>query len=280
MWRSTTTGSRSKRRAMPTSASCRASFAISAARSGLTPRADPGSAGCARLLRRRDDLRRTHPLHDPAAQPQSVKGKLSFDAQGIRIDDMTGELGAGRPPGRTDRHQGLHDRRSEPDRDRRADAPSLSRRVPFDRRRRPGAARARFPPRCSAARSSCATALYSKRFEPNVDVFNLGGAGAGALPAPSAEATTLPVRFDIQVQAPQTLRVENNLAHLVASADLSLTGTYDRPVLLGRAEIVRARSSSKATATWSRAARSTFSIRARSSRSSTSRPRRACVSRT
>ncbi len=26
---------------------------------------------------------------------QAVKGKLSFDAQGIRIDDMTGELGAG-----------------------------------------------------------------------------------------------------------------------------------------------------------------------------------------
>ena len=41
------------------------------------------------------------------------------------------------------------------------------------------------------------------------------------------------------MQAPQTLRVENNLAHLVASADLTLTGTYDRPVLLGRAEIVR-----------------------------------------
>ena len=26
---------------------------------------------------------------------QDVNGQLSFDAQGIRIDDMTGELGAG-----------------------------------------------------------------------------------------------------------------------------------------------------------------------------------------
>ena len=92
---------------------------------------------------------------------------------------------------------------------------------------------------CSAAPSSSATALYTKRFEPNVDVFNLGGGGA-ALPAGSRlRPRALPVRFDIQVQAPQTLRVENNLAHLVARADLTLTGTYDRPVLLGRAEIER-----------------------------------------
>jgi hypothetical protein len=78
---------------------------------------------------------------------------------------------------------------------------------------------------------------YTKRFEPNVDVFNLGGGGTG-LPAPAA-AQTLPLRFDIQIQAPRTLRVNNNLARLTASADLTLSGTYDKPVLLGRADIVR-----------------------------------------
>jgi translocation and assembly module TamB len=38
---------------------------------------------------------------------------------------------------------------------------------------------------------------------------------------------------------PSTLRVENNLARLVASADLQLRGTYDRPLLFGRAEVDR-----------------------------------------
>jgi autotransporter translocation and assembly factor TamB len=33
------------------------------------------------------------------------------------------------------------------------------------------------------------------------------------------------------------LRVENNLVRMVASADLTLSGTYDRPLLFGRAEV-------------------------------------------
>ncbi len=36
-----------------------------------------------------------------------------------------------------------------------------------------------------------------------------------------------------------TLRVENNLARLVASADLQLRGTADRPLMFGRAEVDR-----------------------------------------
>jgi translocation and assembly module TamB len=38
---------------------------------------------------------------------------------------------------------------------------------------------------------------------------------------------------------PSTLRVENNLARLVANADLTLRGTYDRPVVVGHADIER-----------------------------------------
>jgi autotransporter translocation and assembly factor TamB len=38
---------------------------------------------------------------------------------------------------------------------------------------------------------------------------------------------------------PSTLRVENNLARIVASADLTLRGTYDRPAVSGRAEVDR-----------------------------------------
>jgi len=43
----------------------------------------------------------------------------------------------------------------------------------------------------------------------------------------------------VQILAPSTLRVENNLARMVANADLSLRGTYDRPVISGHADIER-----------------------------------------
>ena len=81
-------------------------------------------------------------------------------------------------------------------------------------------------------------ALYSKRFEPNAELFSLTGSTGAPLGAASAPAT-LPLKFDIQIDAPSTLRIENNLARLVASADLTLQGTYDRPVLFGSAEIER-----------------------------------------
>jgi autotransporter translocation and assembly factor TamB len=50
---------------------------------------------------------------------------------------------------------------------------------------------------------------------------------------------SLPVRYDVRVEAPGTLRLENNLARITARADLTLNGTYDRPVLFGRADIER-----------------------------------------
>ena len=81
--------------------------------------------------------------------------------------------------------------------------------------------------------------LYNKRFEPNVDIFSLASGGGTDLPAPASEASTLPVRFDVKISAPGTLRLENNLARIVSRADLTLNGTYDKPVVFGRADIER-----------------------------------------
>jgi translocation and assembly module TamB len=67
-----------------------------------------------------------------------------------------------------------------------------------------------------------------------------GSAAAGApAAAPAAPAASLPLRFDIRLTAPSTLEIDNKLARLTASADLRLRGTYDRPVLEGRAEVDR-----------------------------------------
>jgi translocation and assembly module TamB len=48
-----------------------------------------------------------------------------------------------------------------------------------------------------------------------------------------------PMRLDIAIKAPGTLRLDNNLANIVASADLSLTGSPTEPQLLGQVEIER-----------------------------------------
>lgn len=66
-----------------------------------------------------------------------------------------------------------------------------------------------------------------------------GGTGATiALPA-ATEDTGFPLRFDVRITAPSTFRVVNNATRLVSRADFTLRGTYDRPQLLGRAEIER-----------------------------------------
>jgi hypothetical protein len=83
-------------------------------------------------------------------------------------------------------------------------------------------------------------ALWSQRFEATPDLFNLGGRSSAPLPpVGGAPVQTVPVRFEVNIEAQDSLRIENNLARMVASANLQLRGTYDRPQLFGRAEIER-----------------------------------------
>ena len=60
-------------------------------------------------------------------------------------------------------------------------------------------------------------------------------------PREASASLSSPLRYDVRIRAPGTLAVDNNLAALVARADLVLQGSYDAPVLLGRAEIDRGR---------------------------------------
>lgn len=82
-------------------------------------------------------------------------------------------------------------------------------------------------------------AVYTRRFDLNPDLFGGGGTGGG-LGGPASSSGVPPVRYDVRIVAPQgSLRVENNAARLVSSAELQLQGTYERPVLFGQAEIER-----------------------------------------
>ena len=65
----------------------------------------------------------------------------------------------------------------------------------------------------------------------------LGGDAASGN-APAAE-TGLALRFDVRIEAPSSLRIDNSLARIVSSAELTLRGTWEMPVLLGTVELER-----------------------------------------
>jgi hypothetical protein len=78
---------------------------------------------------------------------------------------------------------------------------------------------------------------YTRAFDTGGGFLDLPGS-APQLASTSIE-TTIPLRYDVRVSAPSTLEVRNNNLQLLASADLQLRGTYDRPLLFGRAQIAR-----------------------------------------
>ena len=67
-------------------------------------------------------------------------------------------------------------------------------------------------------------------------LFGAGGADDPVV-ASGPEEPGLPLSLDIRIVAPSSLRITNNTTRIVSSADLTLRGTYDRPLWFGTAEI-------------------------------------------
>ena len=76
-------------------------------------------------------------------------------------------------------------------------------------------------------------------FDMGTGLFGGGGADDDEAMVGVVEEPGLPLSFDIQIVAPSTLRMTSNTTRIVSSAELSLRGTYDRPLLFGTAEIER-----------------------------------------
>jgi hypothetical protein len=87
------------------------------------------------------------------------------------------------------------------------------------------------------------TVLEGSRYRTSIDtsvtLLDLAANPAVSVTPPPALAATLPIRYDVRIVAPSTLQVEGNNINVVAAADLQLTGTYARPLLLGRADVIR-----------------------------------------
>ncbi len=169
----------------------------------------------------------------------SINGAIRFDSRGIRLDDITATMGGGRvqfggrigldgyAPGDlnvTVRGEDMHLRYPEGIRST-VDA-DLALRGNVQALTLVGVVRVK-------------QALWTRRIDPGGGLLDFSGGRSDAEMAPTPAASSIPLRFDLEVVVPSSLRVENNLARLVASADLQLRGTYDRPVLFGRAEVDR-----------------------------------------
>jgi hypothetical protein len=86
------------------------------------------------------------------------------------------------------------------------------------------------------------SAVWTRRLDAPgsiVDLVARTSAASEAAAAGTDVAAPVPIRFDLEIKAPAAFRMDTNLLQLTASADLTLQGTYDKPVLLGRAEVDR-----------------------------------------
>lgn len=168
---------------------------------------------------------------------EAVNGKLSFNAGGIHLDDVTARIGGGKVllGGRI----GL-DGYVVGELDITATGERMRVRFPEGVR---SVVDANLALRGNASdpvltgEVNVRSAVWGQTFNSSSDLFEFPESSVED-PADSVESL-VPLRLDIQILAPQTLRIENNNARVISSADLNLRGTFDRPLLFGRADIVR-----------------------------------------
>jgi hypothetical protein len=172
---------------------------------------------------------------------EEVNGIATFDAAGVRLDGITARLGGGavRFGGRI----GLSEYQLS-EFDVTAAGEDMNLRYPEGMRSLVDASLALQGPAASPLVTGnvlVKSANWARGFGATSSLFSsLTGSDPVAVPAVEGQvAATSNVRFDVRLQAPSTLRVDNDMARVVASADLNLRGTLDRPALFGHAEIER-----------------------------------------
>jgi len=170
---------------------------------------------------------------------ENISGPLRFDTRSVRLDEVTARLGGGPvrfggrieiegyQPTRVDVSlSGSNMRLRFPEGMRSLVNADLTVQGPVDALTLAGTVEVR-------------NALYTRAFDQGSGLFSLTSTGAAGAGGGTLASTTLPLRYDVRIVAPSTLEVRNSTARLFANADLQLRGTYDRPLLFGRAEVDR-----------------------------------------
>ena len=179
---------------------------------------------------------------------EDVNGVISFNASGIRLDDpgyttpLNGRLGGGavRFGGRI----GLSGYQLS-EFDVTATGEDMRLRFPEGMRSVVDATLALQGPASGPTLTgivSVENATWTRGFAASGNMFGLAASDEAGLPiTPGAISSSgvPPLRYDVRIVAPSTLHIENDLARIVASSELNLRGTFERPLLFGRAEIER-----------------------------------------
>jgi len=169
----------------------------------------------------------------------AINGTIQFDPGGIRLDDLAATMGGGRVQfgGRIG-----FDGYVPTDLDVTARGADMHLRVPEGVRSVVDAdlsLRGTFKAPLLGGTVTVKSALWNRRVDTPGSIFDLASRRSSGGSGPTVDAATVPLKFDLRLLMPSTLRVENNLARMVASADLTLQGTYDRPVVSGHADVER-----------------------------------------
>jgi hypothetical protein len=176
---------------------------------------------------------------------ENISGPVRFDTRSVRLDEITARLGGGLVQfgGRVDMEQY---------RPTRVDITMIGEGM---RLRFPEGMRSLVDADLSvqgmvdamvlSGTVTVRNAVYTRGFDEQGGLFNLAAddgpapSGTALVAAASLTSTGLPLRYDVQIVAPSTLEIRNSMARIFANADLQLRGTYDRPLLFGRAEVER-----------------------------------------
>lgn len=169
---------------------------------------------------------------------EAVNGRILFDARGARIEQLTAKVGGGDVQfgGRITFNGYVPAEVSLT-----ASGRNMQLRYPEGIRSSSDADLALTGRVTSPTLSGTVTvksAVWEGRLDSSGGFLNLSGPPAVAPPAAPAQPT-FPLQFDVRVLAPGTLEVNNSTAQIVSSADVTLRGTYDRPLMFGQVEILR-----------------------------------------
>ena len=174
---------------------------------------------------------------------ENISGPARFDTRSVRLDEVTARLGGGpvRFGGRID-VEGYQPTQV----DVTMTGESMRLRFPEGMRSLVGAELTLQGPVDALTLAGTVTvrnAVYTRQFGEGSGLFDLTAnavsGGAASLAPALVPAPTLPLRYDVRIVAPSTLEIRNSAARLFANADLQLRGTFDRPLLFGRAEVDR-----------------------------------------
>jgi translocation and assembly module TamB len=175
----------------------------------------------------------------------NINGVIAFDSRGITLDDVTAEIGEGPVtfegsigienywPGRIDvsiRGENMNLRYPQStDAWLRANVEAM-----LDLR---GSADAMT----LSGDVTVHDALYRKNFSAGGNLFDFGQSTVAVTSTSSFVAPTLPLSYDVHINAPGTVRVENNWVQkgTLARVDVQLRGTYAQPLLLGNVDVER-----------------------------------------